>query len=144
MQRCWSLNELPSATHQQSLAVLPSAGTKAATGASGWRVSHTRTPPSRPPVTISGAPQPLACSGFRRGLALAAAPAPWGAAWYGLFALLIAQRLPKLFQHQHHVGRSQARGSWLVLNPHALLPHALRTMNILLPPCPNAAPAQEA
>lgn len=48
-------------THQQSRTVLPAAGTKAATGASGWRVSHTRTAPSRPPVTISGAPRLCTC-----------------------------------------------------------------------------------
>ena len=54
--RSSSLKELPNATLQQSLALTPSAGSKMATGASFWRTSHTRTHPSRPPVTSSGGP----------------------------------------------------------------------------------------
>mmetsp|Transcript_9467 Transcript_9467/g.16271 ORF Transcript_9467/g.16271 Transcript_9467/m.16271 type:complete len:230 (-) Transcript_9467:275-964(-) len=56
-----SLNEFPNATDQQSRMWFISVGSKTVTGASGWRVSHTATRPSRPPVTISGAPYPLAC-----------------------------------------------------------------------------------
>jgi hypothetical protein len=41
---------------------LLSAGSKAATGASFCRTSHTRTAPSRPQVTSSGGPKPAACS----------------------------------------------------------------------------------
>mmetsp|Transcript_29185 Transcript_29185/g.46824 ORF Transcript_29185/g.46824 Transcript_29185/m.46824 type:complete len:248 (+) Transcript_29185:647-1390(+) len=59
--RSSSLYELPNATLQQSRALTPSPGSKHATGASRCRTSHTRTAPSRPPVTSSGAPYPLAC-----------------------------------------------------------------------------------
>lgn len=53
--RSESLNELPNATAQQSLAFAPSAGTIDATG---WfcRTSHTLTTPSLEPVASSGGP----------------------------------------------------------------------------------------
>ena len=50
-----SEKEFPKATVQQSLAASPSPGSNANTG-SATRGSHNRTHPSRPPVTISGAP----------------------------------------------------------------------------------------
>lgn len=48
----------PPTTH---LMLLLSAGSKAATGASSCRTSHTRTQPSPPHVTSSGGPYPRAC-----------------------------------------------------------------------------------
>uniref|UniRef100_A0A182QE12 Uncharacterized protein n=1 Tax=Anopheles farauti TaxID=69004 RepID=A0A182QE12_9DIPT len=65
------LYESPKPTAQQSRRSLGSvlAGQMFATGSSGCRGSHTLTAPSRPPVTISGAPQftvepPIASSAF--------------------------------------------------------------------------------
>merc|ERR1719171_1719428 len=49
--------EVPNATVQQSAGFSPSIGSSDNTG-SCWRGSHTRTVPSRDPVTSSGAPKP--------------------------------------------------------------------------------------